>query len=91
MDVIVTNARIVTMNSGGLMVDALAVQDGKIMAVGSADEIMTHRQPDAMVIDAEAKTVLPGFSEPRNHMIVWHWTLGSGCPNAAEPDHRRHR
>jgi len=75
MNVIVTNARIVTMNSGGRIAEALIVRDGKILAVGSADGIMDYRQPDTTVIDTEGKTVLPGFIEPHNHLILFGTSL----------------
>lgn len=75
MNVIVTNARVVTMNSGRPTADAQAVQSGRIVVVGSTDEIMTHRQSDTTMIDAEGKTVLPGFIEPHNQMIMFGTSL----------------
>jgi predicted amidohydrolase YtcJ len=75
MNVIVINARISTMKPDGTTADALDIQDGKIVAVGTNDEITTYRQPDTMVIDAEGKIVLPGFIEPHNHLISFGTSL----------------
>jgi predicted amidohydrolase YtcJ len=75
MNVIVTNARISTMKPDGTTADALAIRDGKIIAIGTNDEITTYRKPDTMVIDAEGKRVLPGFIEPHNHLISFGTSL----------------
>jgi predicted amidohydrolase YtcJ len=63
------------MKPDGTTADALAIRDGKIVAIGKNDEITTYRQPDTMVIDAEGRKILPGFIEPHNHLISFGTSL----------------
>ncbi|WP_283193028.1 amidohydrolase [Rhizobium sp. AN80A] len=76
-DIIVINARTLTLDPEHSRAQAVALGDGKIIAVGTNEEIEAHRDPDTRIIDARGNTVLPGFSE--NHMHLF-----SG---AAELDH----
>jgi hypothetical protein len=75
VNIIVTNASIVTMNSVSSTANAMAVRDGRIEAIGADDEIMANRRPDTTVIDAKGKTVLPGFIEPHNHLLSFGTSL----------------
>ncbi len=47
---------------------AVLVQDEKIVAVGSSDELRTA-YPDEPVLDAADKVVMPGFVDPHTHLI----------------------
>lgn len=47
---------------------AVAVQDGKILAVGSTDEITSQYESDT-VIDASGKAVVPGFVDCHTHTV----------------------
>ena len=38
---------------------AVAIADGKFLAVGDADDVMRHRAPDSRVIDLGGRTVFP--------------------------------
>ncbi|TKT69311.1 amidohydrolase [Aquamicrobium sp. LC103] len=69
-DLIVTNARILTMDEGNPRAEALAVKDGEIAAVGKAGEIEPMRGPDTRVIDAGGASVLPGFIESHIHLFM---------------------
>jgi imidazolonepropionase len=50
---------------------AIAMSSGKIIAVGSTDEVLTELEiaPETKVINGEHKTVLPGFVDPHTHLI----------------------
>ena len=76
-DIIIVNARVLTLDESSPHAEAVALADGRIVAVGSQAEIEELRGEDTEVIDALGNTVLPGFSE--NHMHLF-----SG---AAELDH----
>ena len=73
-DTIYTNAKIITFSdttmndSPGLIVQAMAVQDGIIIALGSTEEMMRLRGKDTKVIDLQGKVMLPGFVHAHNHM-----------------------
>jgi predicted amidohydrolase YtcJ len=68
-DLIVTNARIYTVDDGHPFVSALAVRDGKVQFVGSVREAMLLRGPATRVLDAEARTVIPGMVDAHAHLF----------------------
>ena len=68
-DLVVTNARILTMDEGNPRAEAMAVKDGRIVAVGSASDIEGLAGPETKRIDAQGNTVLPGFIESHLHMF----------------------
>ena len=49
------------------IVDALAVQGGRIVAVGGKDAVMARRGADTRLIDLAGRTMLPGFIDPHMH------------------------
>ncbi len=67
-DIILHNAKIAT-NSVPSFVQAIAIKDGKIDAMGSNDEILPQRGPATRVIDAGGKTVIPGLNDSHMHPI----------------------
>lgn len=72
-DTIYTNAIIVTLDNhelnddAGTIAEAMAVRDGKIQAIGSADYISRMRGPNTKVMDLAGKMVVPGFIESHTH------------------------
>lgn len=48
---------------------AVAIADGKFLAVGDVDEVMRHRTPDSRVIDLNGRTVIPGLNDSHLHLI----------------------
>lgn len=48
---------------------AVAIRDGRILAVGSSDELLRQVQA-ANVLDAAGRVVMPGFVDPHTH-LVW--------------------
>src|SRR6202790_2186162 len=67
-DSIVHNAKIAT-NGVPSFVESIAINDGKISAVGSADEILRQRGPATKVIDCGSRTVIPGLNDSHMHPI----------------------
>ncbi len=49
--------------------EAVAFQDGRIIAVGSESEVRDLAGPDAEVLDRPEVTILPGFIEPHAHVL----------------------
>ena len=76
-DIIILNARVLTLDEERPRAEAVAIAAGHILAVGTAAQMEAFRGAGTEVIDAAGGTVLPGFSE--NHMHLF-----SG---AAELDH----
>jgi predicted amidohydrolase YtcJ len=69
-DLIVVNARVLTMDEANPRADAVAVQDGLIAAVGGRGDVEALRGPKTRVIDARGATVLPGFIESHLHILL---------------------
>ena len=67
--VIVTNARIYTVNAKQPWAEALAIADDKILAIGSKEMIDSFREKNTRVIDAHGRLVLPGFTDSHIHFI----------------------
>src|SRR6202167_5315683 len=67
-DCILHNARIAT-NGVPSFVEALALKDGKITAIGSNDEILRRRGEATRVIDCGGRTVIPGLNDSHMHPI----------------------
>jgi predicted amidohydrolase YtcJ len=68
-DQILTAATVITMDEDTPRAEAVAVSDGRIVAVGSLAEC-TAALPDAVVVDTGAAALLPGFVEPHGHPLV---------------------
>ena len=68
-DLIVTNAKIYTVDKQEPRAEAVAVAGERIVAVGTASAIDAWRGPGTRVIDAEGKLVLPGFNDAHVHFI----------------------
>ncbi len=66
-DIIITNARIYTVNPGQPWAEAVAIQDGRILAVGSSGTIARYRGPSTRLIDAQQHLLLPGLTNAHIH------------------------
>jgi len=67
-DTILHNARIAT-NGTPSVVEALAIEGGKIAATGSNEQILRLRGPATQEIDARGRTVIPGLNDSHMHPI----------------------
>jgi hypothetical protein len=69
-DMLFSGGRIYTAEPGGpLWVEAVAVRDGRILAVGPAAELDELRGPQTRFVDLRGKLLLPGFTESHLHFI----------------------
>jgi len=68
-ELIVTNARIYTVDDNHPFVSAMAVRDGKVQFVGSAREAMLYRGPSTKVLDLTGQTVIPGMVDAHAHLF----------------------
>lgn len=66
---IIRNGRIATMDKGRPFVPAVAIADGRFIAVGSEREIMGFKCDKTNVIDANGRTVIPGLNDSHIHVI----------------------
>ncbi|ATN35634.1 hydrolase [Rhizobium sp. ACO-34A] len=68
-DLIVHNARILTMDDESPRAEAIAIAGNRILAVGGNAEILPLAKAGARIIDAGGATVLPGFNEAHMHIF----------------------
>ncbi len=67
-DLIVINARIVTMDGAIPYAEALAVRNGRVIALGTSADIRDLAHSSTRVIDAGGRLVLPGFQDTHIHL-----------------------
>ncbi|MGH7589579.1 MAG: amidohydrolase [Gemmatimonadota bacterium] len=68
-DLIVTEGVIHTVDSAAPRAEAMAVSNGVIVAIGSADAIERYRGPETSVIDLEGRAVVPGLIDAHAHVM----------------------
>lgn len=69
-EIVLTGARALTMDPDRPEAQAVAIGDGRILAVGTDEEILTLAGPQTRRIDAEGRTLLPGFVESHVHLFM---------------------
>lgn len=68
VDLLVYNAKVYTVDSAFSMAEAIAVKDGKIVAVGTNNDITKNYYSDNK-IDASGKFIYPGFIDAHAHFF----------------------
>ncbi len=66
-DLVVTNAKVYTMDGAVPNAEGFAVRGGKFVAVGSSAEMLALAGKGTQRYDAKGMTVLPGFTDCHNH------------------------
>src|SRR5262245_43345665 len=79
VELIVRNAKVVTLDAKSMVGEAVAVRKGRIVVVGSDAEVMKLKEPKTRVIDAGGKMVLPGLYDSHTHPV------GAASSEAGEP------
>jgi len=69
-DLVITHARVWTVDSAHPEAQAVAVLGDRIAAVGTDAEIKAWRGPNTKVIDAKGKLMLPGFNDSHVHFVT---------------------
>src|SRR5260370_6006539 len=68
-DVIAYNGKIATQNEQRSMVEAVAIRDGKFLAVGTDREMMAWRGEQTQLINLNKRTAIPGLNDSHTHLI----------------------
>jgi len=68
-DLIITHAKVWTVDKSNPAAQAVAVLGDRIVAVGSNSDVDNWRGPRTHVIDAEGKLMLPGFNDSHVHFV----------------------
>ena len=64
-DLILTNGRVLTMDRSDTVVEAVAIKDDRILAVGSTGEIDALAGSGTERLDLHGRTALPGLDQGR--------------------------
>lgn len=73
-DLIVHNAIIYTVDSSFSTAEAMAVKDGKILAIGKNDAIMQSYTSNN-IVDAKGQAIYPGFIDAHAHFVGYAGSL----------------
>ena len=68
-ELILVNGRITTQSKDNPEVSAVAVKDGRFLAVGSEAEVMAFREAGTRVVDLGGRRVIPGLNDSHIHVI----------------------
>jgi predicted amidohydrolase YtcJ len=68
-DIVLINGIIATVEDDNPSAEAVAVKNGKILAVGSTSDIKNFIGDSTQVIDLQGKFVMPGFNDSHAHFL----------------------
>ena len=68
-DLIIVNAKVTTLDRSNPVADAVAIRDGRILAVGSEADVCAAAAPGATLIDAKGRRLIPGLIDSHIHVI----------------------
>src|SRR5687768_17362158 len=78
-DLVILNGKIVTLDPASRIVDAVAIRDGRFVAVGEAAQVRPLIGNRTRTIDAQGRTVIPGLIDTHVH------ALGVAATEARQP------
>jgi predicted amidohydrolase YtcJ len=68
-DTALVNGKIITLDEHSTVTEALAVRDGKVVAVGRSAEVRALAGPATQIVDLGGRTVIPGLVDSHMHAI----------------------
>ena len=69
-DLALLNGKIITIDAGDSIAQAVAVKDGSIQAVGSSEQVSAMVGESTQIIDLGGRAVTPGLIDAHNHFQV---------------------
>ena len=67
-EIIFVDGDIITLNDAEPSPEAVAVGNGKILAVGSKDEVLRLKDNETTIVNLAGKTLIPGFVDAHSHV-----------------------
>ena len=74
-DMILTNARVLTMDRHSPRAEAVAVKDGRVQRVGRTSDLSASKSDGVRVIDCGDGTLMPGFHDAHLHLLAYAASL----------------
>jgi predicted amidohydrolase YtcJ len=68
-DIIYHGGPVITIDDTAPRAEAVAVKDGKILAVGKKDDVLKTKGANTKLVDLGGKTMLPGFVDAHGHVF----------------------
>src|SRR5690606_14771297 len=68
-DLVIVNAKVTTLDKANPEAQAVAIRGGKFLSVGSEQQVRAAVGPDATVIDAKGRRLIPGLIDSHIHVI----------------------
>jgi predicted amidohydrolase YtcJ len=69
-DTIYSGGPILTIDDVQPIAEAVAVRDGRILAVGNRDSVLAYRGDATEVFDLAGRTMVPGFVDSHGHVVM---------------------
>ncbi|MGE0717772.1 MAG: amidohydrolase family protein, partial [Alphaproteobacteria bacterium] len=67
--IILTNGKVTTLDRANPVAAAVAVGDGRVLAVGAERDVMAMAGPETRVVDLGGRRVIPGLNDSHTHLI----------------------
>lgn len=77
VDTIYYGGDIVTVDDARPAVEAVAVKDGRIAAVGGLQQVQAQAGPGTQMVDLDGRTLLPGFVDAHSHVSLIGFQAGA--------------
>lgn len=68
-DLIVHNGKVLTVDAKFSTAEAVAVRNGKVVAVGASTDVLKLKGAKTQIINADGKTVMPGLYDSHTHPV----------------------
>ena len=68
-EMVLHGGHVYTVDSAQPWAEAIAIEAGKIVAVGNADEVLSLAVRTTEIVDLAGRMVLPGFHDPHVHVV----------------------
>jgi predicted amidohydrolase YtcJ len=69
-DTIYRGGPILTIDDAQPTAEAVAVKDGRILAVGTDSDVSRHQGPETQTFDLAGRALLPGFVDSHGHVVM---------------------
>jgi len=84
-DFLLRRGHIITLDAANRMVGAMAIRDGRILAIGDDDALASCASSRTQWLDLHGRTVLPGLIDIHTHAMQWVKSILRGEIDAGYP------